>query len=201
MIIFRTRSDGALCRGSDGVRGATGGWMKNSCVCFLLWGIGWCISWYPVVFAACLSLRLPVCLSASTRGNDILHLPLDLHRSPSVCLSLAALLSLSSPPFISHFAPSCHSVICLYQHHFSLLSHPPSPFFSSLTHPPLFFCFSWSECEEVSALQPSCGSSSSGSKSVGGVFRSNIFAVLKKKRGDEWCVELQWNRVWRRTST
>lgn len=141
MIIFRTRSDGALCRGSDGVRGATGGWMKNGCVCFLLWGIGWCISWYPVVFAACLSLRLPVCLSASPRGNDILHLPLDLHRSPSVCLSLAALLSLSSPPFISHFAPSCHSVICFYQHHFSLLSHPPSPFFSSLTHPPLFFFF------------------------------------------------------------
>ena len=82
---------------------------------------------------------LPVCLSACL--SVCLHLPLDLHRSLSVCLSLAVLLSLSPPPFISHSAPSCHSVICFYQHHFSLLSHPPSPLFSSLTHPPLFFFF------------------------------------------------------------
>lgn len=81
----------------------------------------------------------------------------------------------------------CHSVICFYQHHFSLAPlscHTPTfPFALSdtLLH---ILLFSSSQCEEVSA--PPYGLSRSSSESEGGVLHSNIGV---KKRGEKSYVE------------
>lgn len=141
----------------------------------------------PVCLSACLSVCLP-----PREGTTSSICPLiSTARPPSAFRSLLYCLCHRLLLFLTLLLPvtllsACISIIFLSCH-----THLP-PFFPRLhILPSFFFFFSWSECEEVSALQPSCGSSSSGSKSVGGVFRSNIFAVLKKKRGEEWYVELQ----------
>lgn len=138
----------------------------------LYWCVDWSVNWYPIVFVA----RLPASLSltpATERGTEMLHLPLDLYRSLSVRLLLAALLSLSSPPLfltLLPLSPVFISVIFFFSHR-SAVTHPPPPLalYRTHLHIPLF---SSSECEVVCA--PPYGLSSSSSECVGGVLHCNI---------------------------